>query len=106
MNEPKPHPADVRETTVDRGQLLSCEITTVEEAKAFIAGLVALDMMFHFEDSPKTIISTVTGGRLFTDEEAVLVRQRLEEVYGFDFGDEDCPIGYSLDLTNPGWRTL
>lgn len=93
----------VKVIPLDRAVILSRKITTLEEAKAFIDGLVAVDAMFHFDDSPETIFGPT--GRLFTDEEAALVRQRLDEVYGFDFGQHGCPIGYSLDVTEPGWRT-
>ena len=78
----------------------STPITTIEEAKAFIENLNAADMLFHFEDSPETIISGKTGVELFTAEECPMVRVRVGELYDLDWSvsGHECPIGYALEV--------
>ena len=65
-------------------------ITTEEEAKKFFLLLNNDDLLFHPEDDPKDIVSVSPcpseGGpdsyyRIFSDEEAEILSQRLEEVY-------------------------
>lgn len=75
-------------------------LTTVEAGKAWIESLHAADMMFHFEDSPETIISGATGGDLFTPEQCPLVRKRVAELYSMDWSTvgHECPIGYALEV--------
>lgn len=84
----------------------STPITTIDAAKTFIESLHAADMMFHFEDSPETIISGATGDMLFTGEEAEQVTERVAELYALDWSvvGEECPIGYALTIMEPGWR--
>ena len=83
----------------DRNELLRRKITGLDEAKAWIADLVAIGLMFHFEDSADTIINGLTGERLFDDEEAVLVRARMAELYALDWPAEfECPIGYMMHV--------
>lgn len=78
----------------------STPITTITEAKAFIEALEASGAMFHFEDSPETIINGNTGADLFTPKEAKQVRARVAELYSFDWSTEgeECPIGYALTI--------
>lgn len=71
-------------------------LKTVAAAKAWIKSLHDADLMFHFEDSPETIISGATGTDLFTKAESKLVRKRISELYSFDWGHYGCPIGYAL----------
>lgn len=75
-------------------------LATIDEAKVFIKALVAAGMLFHFEDSPETIISGTTGKALFTRAEAKLVRQRVAELYAMDWPTvgHECPIGYALEI--------
>lgn len=75
-------------------------LKTVEEGKAFIKALHDADMMFHFEDSPETIITGLSGDRLFSDEQARDVRDRVDELYGMDWKSvgHECPIGYALEV--------
>jgi len=89
---------------IDRAELFRRRVTTTEQAKQWIADLIELDLLFHFEDSPREIINIKTGERTFTDAEAQQISARLDEIYGFNFGNAECPIGYALDLTEPGWR--
>lgn len=94
------------EWAINRQTFLSTPITTLEEAKVWITSLHFRGLDFHFEDFPETIVNGPTGQRLFTDEEVPLVRARINELYGFDYGEAECPIGYLLDVTNYGWRDL
>lgn len=72
-------------------------IVTFDDAKAWIAELVAQRLEFHLEDATDDIISARTGERIFTDEEAEIVRQRVARLYEFDWREYECPIGYMLD---------
>jgi hypothetical protein len=83
----------------DRHELLRRRITTLEEAKKWIEDLSALDLSFHFEDDPMTIVIGLSGVALFSDEEAVEVRRRQVELYALDWPEEfQCPIGYLLKI--------
>lgn len=73
-------------------------LTTIVEAQAFIHDLMVNGKSFHFEDDPDTIINGQTGRMLFTEEEADLVRLRVNELYSFEWGVYDCPIGYLLSI--------
>jgi hypothetical protein len=53
--------------------------------------------MFHFEDSPETILKAGSYARLFDDLEAAIVRDRIAELYALDWGSS-CPIGYALSI--------
>lgn len=80
---------------------LTKPLTTIVEAQDFIKALVAEGRDFHFEDDPFDVINGKTGTMLFTEEEAQDVTARLDELYAFDWGICDCPIGYMLDIINP-----
>jgi len=75
------------------------KIETIEQAKAFIAGLVDQDKDYHFDDDPKEVIDYATGDRAFTDEEAEQLVKRIEEMCALEWGEYECPIGYLLHLT-------
>lgn len=79
---------------------LKTPLKTVEEGKAFIKALHDADAMFHFEDSPETIITGLSGDRLFSDEQARDVRARVDELYAMDWASvgHECPIGYALEV--------
>lgn len=79
-------------------ELYTTEITNIDEAKAFIQALHEGGMMFHFEDSPETIGNMVDGQwvRLFTDEEADDMAERVEELYALEWPEHGCPIGFAL----------
>jgi hypothetical protein len=78
-------------------------ITTLDQAKAWIAALYAADMMFHFEDSPDSIVKGATGEALFTADEAGAVSERVAELYALDWAlaGHECPIGYALEVMEP-----
>lgn len=83
----------------DRKELIPRPIRTLEEAKKWLEDLVALDLSFHLEDDPFTIVIGISGVALFTDEEAVEIRKRQRELYLLDWPMEfQCPIGYLLHL--------
>ena len=81
----------------------STPLRTIEQGKAWIAALQAADMMFHFEDSPETIISMATDAPLFTKADAKLVAMRVAELYAMDWATvgHECPIGYALEVMDP-----
>lgn len=71
-------------------------LTTAVQAKAFIRMLDSIGSLFHFDDSPESVINVVTGERLFDDLKAPLVAKRVEEMFGFSFD----PFSVAVDLTN------
>lgn len=75
-------------------------LATIDAAKAWISTLHDAEMMFHFEDSPETIIKGRTDEPLFTKREAKHVRQRIAELYSLDWSTvgHECPIGYALEV--------
>jgi hypothetical protein len=77
---------------------LSAPIHDFESAKAWIRGLRPAGLEFHFEDSPETIVNE-KGQRTFTDDECVVVRERVEQLYSFDWGRYECPIGYMIEVS-------
>jgi hypothetical protein len=79
---------------------LSAALRTIEDGKAFIEALHGADMMFHFEDSPETIIKGRSDEPLFTRTEAKQVRDRVAELYAMDWATvgHECPIGYALEV--------
>lgn len=72
-------------------------ITSFEGAKAWIDALVAADLDFHFEDDPGTIINLANDIPIFLASDVPLIRERVATLYGYDWGDHECPIGYQLD---------
>lgn len=56
-------------------------ISTVDEAKAFIAALEADGKLFHFDDSPETIVDCLTGLPTFTAEECEYIDRRVSELF-------------------------
>ncbi len=81
---------------------LKAPILDLAAAKKWIEDLHVADMLFHFEDSAPTIGNMVNGEwvRLFSDEDAKIVDAQVEAIYGFDFGEYECPIGYALSLSD------
>ena len=56
-------------------------ITDLDKAKDFLRALQTDGKLFHLEDSPETVVSSRTGERTFTDEEAAHLRLRVDEVF-------------------------
>ena len=78
-------------------EALKAPITNIDEAYAWIRGLAAADMMFHFDDSPDSIIMGRSDERLFSDADARVISARLNEVYNlYPWGQHLCPIGIAL----------
>ena len=80
------------------------QIQNIDEAKQYVDWLITTDKFFHLEDDPATIFETLhydngvitTGNRTFTDREATLVSERVNEMYALQWGAYECPIGYYL----------
>lgn len=78
------------------------EIASLDEAKGFLTLLHSAGKLFHLEESPETIIKGGTEDRLFTDEEAELLEQRVDEVFhwfgvhgGNEYGGD--PFAFIMD---------
>ena len=77
----------------------AAKIETIDSAKTWITNLHKAGMMFHFEDDPASIICGADGTKpLFTAEQSTQIRERVSELYTFDWGDLECPIGFALTL--------
>lgn len=92
----------------ERHELIRRRIVDLPTAKKWIEDLQALDLMFHFEDDPDSIIDggpNGTHGALFDTDEVTEVRRRVVELYSLSWPKEfECPIGYALSLISPNWR--
>lgn len=83
-------------------EALKAPINSLAEAKAWVRGLIAADMLYHFEDSPESIVEGKTSQRLFSKADAKIVRRRVAELYVFEWGPQEgmgyyyCPIGFAL----------
>lgn len=58
-------------------------ITSSAEAAVFILALHDAGKLFHFDDSPETVIDARTGARTFTDSEAAALIQRVPELFEY-----------------------
>lgn len=89
---------------LDRAELLRRPVKTLDEAKRWIEDLHALDLGFHFEDDPFTILIGISGVGLFSEEEAVEVVRRVAELYVLEWPKEfECPITYLLHVEGHVW---
>ena len=76
--------------------LFTDEITNVSEAQDFLTNLYNEDLLYHPDDDPRDIYYKDADGNgidLFTEEECVLLDQRMNEVFAH-LGD---PCGFILD---------
>lgn len=74
---------------------MQAPISTTAEAVAFIYALHADDRLFHFDDSPETIVNMHSGARIFSEEECDAVATRVAEmraIPGFDPFDIACDL--------------
>lgn len=80
-------------------EALKAPITNLDEAKAWIAGLLAADLAYHFEDDATDCLEG-----LISQKNAKLVNQRVQELYALEWGPRPgmgqwyCPIGYLMSL--------
>ena len=80
-----------------KNKFLKKPITTTQEAKAFIETLEKENLLFHFDDDPFDIID-MDNKRTFTDEEAKLIDERVQELFDQEWGEFEDPHGYALYL--------
>lgn len=98
-------PTDEGETnTASEGPDFTSPIKSREQAETFLKALSKGGYDYCFDDDPDTIMKGHSGDRLFTDEQASHMRQRLAEMNTLDWGEHDDAQGYLLDIENPGWR--
>lgn len=69
-------------------------INTPDEAKEYLKTLHDNNLLFHLDDDPEDMISTVSGEPTFTKEEVPLVRERVKEV----FQQLKDPFEYIIDV--------
>lgn len=77
-------------------EYLKVSISSREEAEVFIRALHADGRLYHFDDSPETIIDFRTGLPTFTAVQCKFVRARVNEMFalpGFD------PFDLAVDLS-------
>jgi hypothetical protein len=75
---------------------LDKELTTQEEASSFLSALENEGRMFHLDDDPETIVWTFDGSRVFTDQECIPLRKRVEEIFNL----LDDPYQECMDISN------
>lgn len=78
---------------------LRTPINTEADAEGFFFCLDQDGKLFHPEDDPASVVND--AGRVFTDDEAELLRERIAEVYAVI----DDPCAYILDLLNQNIAT-
>jgi hypothetical protein len=72
-------------------------ITNAAEADAFSRAMVASGKVFHYDDSPDTIVDVRTGAPVFTVEECDVLGARVDEIYALE---NYSPLGLVVFLTN------
>jgi hypothetical protein len=75
---------------------LDKELTTPEEASSFLSALENEGRMFHLDDDPEKIVRTFDGSRVFTDQECIPLRKRVEEIFNL----LDDPYQECMDISN------
>jgi len=70
-------------------------IKSTGDALKFILALDEAGKLFHFDDSPDTIVEARTGARTFTEAECGPIGDRVDEM--FSLGDFD-PFGVCVSL--------
>ena len=71
-------------------------INRESDAESFFFCLYQDGLLFHPEDNPSEVINSRSGHLLFTDQEAVALRERIEEAYSV----MDDPCEFILSLHN------
>lgn len=71
-------------------------ITTIVDAKAFIALLFTVELTWHFDDDPVDCLHETNP--LVSREDAEFLGEQRDALYDFEWGEFDCPIGYLLTL--------
>lgn len=72
-------------------------VNTLAEGMNWIDALVEEGLMFHFEDTPSTIIIGSTDAPLFDEWGATIVGARIAQLYDLKWPEPcGCPIGYAL----------
>ena len=70
---------------------LTYPIRSLAAAQCFILLLAKLDLMFHFDDGPH---DTLLYHGHINAEQADHIDDRLTEIYRFNWGPYDCPLGF------------
>jgi len=79
--------------------MLTTKITNLAEGKAYIKWLCESGNSYHLEDDAADIGNFIEAGIFvptFNPDDAAEYNARAEELYGLDWGEHDCPIGYML----------
>ena len=78
-------------------------ITTINEARAFIRYLIKKGKCYHFHDDPREVVDfdkkTGETKRVFTDHQANLLDERINEIFSFsskDYANNKCPFCYTM----------
>jgi hypothetical protein len=74
-------------------------IKSFADAEGFFFCLHQDDLLFHPEDDPSIVVDR-SGALLFTDAEALMIRQRIDEVYEV----MDDPCDFILSMTESDFR--
>ena len=71
----------------------------LQKAKFFLATLESEGLMYHLDDNAVDCLNQVT-----TQERAEQIQKTVDAIYSasLDWGKFECPIGFSIHLTNAG----
>ena len=72
---------------------LTYPILNLAAAQCFILLLAKHGLMHHFDDGA---VDTLQHNGIVTAKEATLIDQRVNELYRFNWGPYNCPIGFAL----------
>lgn len=75
---------------------LTSPIETLDDGKRWITSLAVAGLLFHFEDSPDSIVTGIDGKPLFDPDDVPLIERQVAALYRLDWGDS-CPLGYALE---------
>lgn len=74
--------------------LFTTPITSANDAEAWFFDMDQQGLVFHPEDDPSSIVRNIDGVRLFTDDEAAALRDRIDECYMYL--DDPCATALAI----------
>lgn len=75
---------------------LTSPIETLDDGKRWIGALAVAGLLFHFEDSPESIVTGLDGKPLFDPDDVPLINRQIAALYRLQWGAFGCPIGFAL----------
>lgn len=82
--------------------VFTLELKTIDDVKSFFTQLNEHGLMFHPEDSPRTVINAQTRMNTFTHEECEHIERRIVEVYDICEAAQVDPCGLAGEILGIG----